>query len=245
MRETEHSMEQEAVHAADKQLDNVDVQRASGKNNGKPMSSEEFTAAIIALHPELLHMAEHWLRSNPAASDDAEAYVQNTYLKAIKALDSFRGESSLKTWLGTILRNDIFGDYRKNATEKKRLGTRVDEEDESEEGIWERGLASVRDTNTPSGFEEIAKKDLIKIVAGLPETHRVVIEAEMENPEAVSKEKADLLGLKEANYKTRLRRAREALHEVLVLKKVIVPKAYERAKIGARERKAAAASSGE
>ena len=40
-----------------------------------------------------------------ASATDAEDIVQDTYLKAVSKLDSFRGESSLKTWLFAIASN--------------------------------------------------------------------------------------------------------------------------------------------
>ncbi len=40
-----------------------------------------------------------------ASLEDAEDIVQDTYIKALEKLESFRGESSLKTWLFTIASN--------------------------------------------------------------------------------------------------------------------------------------------
>lgn len=40
-----------------------------------------------------------------ASIDDAEDIVQDTYIKALEKLNTFRGESSLKTWLFTIASN--------------------------------------------------------------------------------------------------------------------------------------------
>lgn len=52
----------------------------------------------------------------------AEDLVQETFFSAVKAKDSFHGESSEKTWLVAILKNKIIDHYRKtdvlkNATE--------------------------------------------------------------------------------------------------------------------------------
>ncbi len=48
----------------------------------------------------------------------ARDLVQDTFLSALQSINSFRGESSEKTWLFTILKNKIIDRYRKNATEK-------------------------------------------------------------------------------------------------------------------------------
>ncbi len=50
--------------------------------------------------------------------DMAEDFVQETFLSAIKAVDTFRGDSNPRTWLVTILRNKISDYYR----EKNRKG---------------------------------------------------------------------------------------------------------------------------
>lgn len=42
-----------------------------------------------------------------------EDLVQETFLSALKAKASFKGESSEKTWLTSILRNKIIDEYRK------------------------------------------------------------------------------------------------------------------------------------
>ena len=45
----------------------------------------------------------------------ARDLVQDTFLSALKAVDSFRGESSEKTWLVSILKRKIIDHYRKAA----------------------------------------------------------------------------------------------------------------------------------
>lgn len=46
-------------------------------------------------------------------STTAEDLVQDTFVSAIRARDSFKGESSEKTWLVAILKNKIIDHYRK------------------------------------------------------------------------------------------------------------------------------------
>lgn len=59
--------------------------------------NKEFEGIIGQLKSYLLRMT--------ASLSDAEDIVQDTYLKAVEKLSSFRGESSLKTWLFTIASN--------------------------------------------------------------------------------------------------------------------------------------------
>lgn len=51
--------------------------------------------------------------SKIADTTQAQDLVQDTFLSALQAADSFRGESSEKTWLTAILKNKITDHYRK------------------------------------------------------------------------------------------------------------------------------------
>ncbi len=48
----------------------------------------------------------------------AEDMLQETFLSAIKAAPNFKGESTEKTWLTTILNNKIIDEYRKKSVLK-------------------------------------------------------------------------------------------------------------------------------
>jgi RNA polymerase sigma-70 factor (ECF subfamily) len=48
------------------------------------------------------------------SKETAEDLLQETFLSAFKAKDSFRSDSSEKTWLTAILKNKIIDYYRKN-----------------------------------------------------------------------------------------------------------------------------------
>ncbi len=62
------------------------------------------------------------------ARDDAEELVQDTFVRAFEALDTFRGDSSLRTWLFTIARR-LFLDRR------RAVGRRARHEIEAPEGL--------------------------------------------------------------------------------------------------------------
>ena len=70
----------------------------------------------------------------------AEDLVQETFLSALKALDSFRGEASEKNWLFAILKNKIIDYYRKRAVEQSLMETpdssHLDNEWFDAEGKW-------------------------------------------------------------------------------------------------------------
>src|SRR5688572_31306981 len=56
---------------------------------------------LVRRHSTALWRLAHMLLGDRFAADEA---VQDTFVKAYRALGSFRGESSLATWLGAICR---------------------------------------------------------------------------------------------------------------------------------------------
>ena len=78
-----------------------------GPNN----SHEELLALMVAQYEvALLRTCYMYLRDKGLAEDA----TQETFLKAYKALDTFRGESSEKTWLMRIAMNTC-RDMKRNA----------------------------------------------------------------------------------------------------------------------------------
>jgi RNA polymerase sigma-70 factor (TIGR02943 family) len=72
--------------------------------------------------------------------DIARDLIQDTFLSALRNLQSFKGEISEKNWLYLILKNKIIDHYRKNA---KTPLTRFDDDSEldeffDEEGHWKK-----------------------------------------------------------------------------------------------------------
>jgi RNA polymerase sigma-70 factor (ECF subfamily) len=65
------------------------------------MTAEQLESEFVACKGAL----QSYLLRITASVQDTEDIVQDTYLKAAEKLDSFRGESSLKTWLFAIATN--------------------------------------------------------------------------------------------------------------------------------------------
>jgi len=57
--------------------------------------------------------------SRVSNEDEARDLVQDTFLSALKAKQSFKGEASEKTWLVSILKRKVIDLYRKNAVRKE------------------------------------------------------------------------------------------------------------------------------
>ncbi|MEU8134774.1 sigma-70 family RNA polymerase sigma factor [Streptodolium elevatio] len=110
---------------------------------GTPGAVEEF---VRATHRDLWRFLAYL--GDPQSADDL---TQETYLRALKALPGFAGQSSARTWLLSIGRRVVVDRYRAAAARPRT----VDAED------WADLLERRRPANLP-GFEEgIALTDLV------------------------------------------------------------------------------------
>ena len=62
--------------------------------------------SIELLYQEYYDDIYHYVLMMHYNHDDIEDIVQNTFIKAIKGIGHFRGDSNVKTWLFTIARNE-------------------------------------------------------------------------------------------------------------------------------------------
>lgn len=150
--------------------------------------------------------------------DDAEAedVVQESWLHVYAKLDTFRGESSVMTWMTRIVLNEAY----------QRLRARRSTTDIEQLDIALTGSSTVIPFPCKFGSENPAatasraqiRQLLEQAVAELPEPFRLVfILREIE--ECTTEEAAQTLGIRAETVKTRLHRARRllraALHDTL------------------------------
>jgi RNA polymerase sigma-70 factor (ECF subfamily) len=143
---------------------------------------------------------------------DAEDVLQETYIKAFRALPDFEGRSSLKTWLYRIAVNEalMLVRKRKPQTISVEENTPFDAEAESDE------MEIVDFCCLPEGelISSESRRFLDQAVQNLPANLRVVFV--MRDMEGFSiQETAEALNLSENNVKTRLLRARLHLRQEL------------------------------
>lgn len=79
---------------------------------------------------QLFHFANSRTR-NPALAEDL---VQETFLSALKAQERFKGNSTEKTWLYSILKNKIIDHFRKSSTKNEK--NILDEEDKNSDALY-------------------------------------------------------------------------------------------------------------
>ncbi|WP_054520881.1 RNA polymerase sigma factor [Thermanaerothrix daxensis] len=143
---------------------------------------------------------------------DAEDILQETFIKALSALPTFEGRSSLSTWLYRIAVNEALMMLRRRKPET--LLTENDGGDEESGNGESTYLIDWCCLPEEELLSEEARQFLDHAIAQLPENLRLVFW--LRDVEGLSiKETAEALGLSETNVKTRLLRARLRLRELL------------------------------
>lgn len=168
-------------------------------------------ARMVDLYSDKIYRLALKFTNNP---QDAEDVLQETFLKAMRALPEFEGRSSLSTWLYRIAVNESLMLLRKQKPDLA-LDTPAEEEN-SEEGGSSNGLILADWCCLPEEelLSEESRRFLDQAIQLLPATLRSVFI--LRDIEGMSiRETADLLGLTETNVKTRLLRARLFLRQQL------------------------------
>ena len=153
----------------------------------------------------------------------AEDLVQETFLSAVKAAKQFKGQSTERTWLTSILKNKVIDHWKKKSTQNEVvIGTEEDdnsnyfENEGSRKGMWSmdaRPKAWNTDYQTPveqAEFYEI----LNGCIGKLPETTGTVFS--MKNMEDMdAKEICKELNISSSNYWVLMHRAKLQLRECM------------------------------
>jgi RNA polymerase sigma-70 factor, ECF subfamily len=164
---------------------------------------------VRTLTGRMLAVARRLTRSEA----DAEDVVQEAFLSAFKAMQSFDGRASLSTWLHRIVVNAALMRARKH---KSRKESSIDELlPQFEDGLHKSQPTKWRKGVTSSPIESIEqRKALFEALDKLPDEFRsVIILKDIEGLE--SKAIAASLGITDALARQRLHRARLALMKLL------------------------------
>jgi RNA polymerase sigma-70 factor (ECF subfamily) len=134
----------------------------------------------------------------------AEDLTSETFYRAMRALDGFRWDSSMKTWLLRIARNLYLN--------RKRRDDRSSSLDELEE----RGMVTAAaDPDPESRFIREEESEVVRrALRALPEDDRSILLLSAEE-ELSCREIGDVLGISLTAVKTRLFRARRRLAGLL------------------------------
>ena len=159
-----------------------------------------------ALYTEYRSKIINYLR-RLVGEQEAEDLAQEVFIKAGKALEGFRGESSLSTWLYRIATNTAMDHLRKPSSRQPSDLPAVSADDDSFAGDAVPDSKPVLDSL-------MIRKDMNECIRGLidsiPEKYRMVLVlSELE--ELTNAEIAEVTGLSLDAVKIRLHRARAQL----------------------------------
>ena len=179
--------------------DAVLVQRARGRDEAA------IRVIMQSNNRRLYRLARGILRND----SEAEDVVQETYVRAFTHLDSFRGDSSLATWLARIAMNEALGRLR-----RQRPGV---EWTSLPPGVLEAQIIQFPLSSPPEDPEKsMAQREIQHVVEHaideLPDAFRIVFITRVIEGMNVE-ETAEILGLKPETVKTRLHRARAMLRD--------------------------------
>ncbi len=152
-----------------------------------------YEALVKALHGDLYRYA-FWLCHNKQVAEDL---VQETFLRAWRALDSLKDEKAAKSWLITILR-------RENARRFERKRFEMSEYEE----------ATITDTQSISTEQNIENHWLREKISQLPPEYSEPLVLQVLGGFS-GEDIAEMLGLNKNTVMTRLFRARNQLKEAL------------------------------
>ncbi|USD36685.1 MULTISPECIES: sigma-70 family RNA polymerase sigma factor [Ferrimonas] len=154
---------------------------------------KRYESLVRALNTEIYRYA-YWLSGNPTVAEDL---VQETFLRAWKALDSLKDDKAAKAWLITILR-------RENARRFERKQLDVSDIDDYQ----------VADNHATSNEQLVDNALLRKHIAALAEDYREPLVLQVLHG-FNGDEIAEIMGLNRNTVMTRLFRARNQLRERL------------------------------
>jgi len=157
---------------------------------------------LVKPYTRYVYMAAYSVLRNP---QDAEEIAQETLLKALRSIDSFRRESRFKTWLITIAFNEARMQLRK---QRKNLFESLDTSShEEEEDYQPRNLTDWREIQSEALERKEVQVALEKGLALLsPEFREVIMLRDVQ--QLTIAETAEALNISESLVKTRLLRAR-------------------------------------
>ncbi len=178
----------------------------------KSGNKKVFDTIVDAYSGKMFQVAYGLLDSH----EDAEEVVQDALIRAYKAMDGFRGESSLDTWLHRIVVNLARNKYHWNRRRGGDVCISLSEKKPGLEDAPEEDMAIPDESRTPDGALATCELEGVmeKGMADLPENVRETLV--LRHVDELSYEDiASKLQCKVGTVKSRIARGREMLRMIL------------------------------
>jgi RNA polymerase sigma-70 factor, ECF subfamily len=163
---------------------------------------------IMRRHNRLLFRTARGILKSDAEAEDA---LQEAYLRAWRALGSFRSEARLSTWLVRIVINEALGRLRRRSSQVLAFDATIDLSEVSLEDVME---GNPDDRPDRAAMRSEVRAMMEACIDALPEAFRTVFMLRAVEEMSVEEVSA-ALGLPEATVRTRFFRARGLLREGL------------------------------
>lgn len=208
----------------EKQEDEIEKTPDKNKNDDPKDNNipEDFSEVVQKYGSFVYNIARQSTRSDAEADDIA----QEVFIKAWRSISSFRGDSSLSTWIGRIAINTCM-DFARKRKRKATVSLTSFNDDESD-GFSLQGQYKefdIPDNDVSSDPEASAEKSekieiVRKAIASLSEEQRVVIV--LRDMEGYSySEISEMLELELGTVKSRINRARQNIKEYLISRNIL------------------------
>lgn len=141
---------------------------------------------------------------------EAEDLAQEVFVTVFKAIDSFRGESRLSTWIHRIAQNHARNRIKYHGRRKRKGDSALEDDTEESLAVPETGSRLPRPDHQVEA--EQAEAHIRAAMTRLDEEQRtLIVMRDLEN--RTYEDIQQLTGLPSGTVKSRLHRARMALHE--------------------------------
>ncbi len=184
--------------------DTADAALAARAAEGDEVAFER----IMRRHNRMLFRTARSILKSDAEAEDA---LQEAYLRAWRALGSFRSEARLSTWLVRIVINEALGRLRRRGAQLLAFDATIDLADVSLENLME---GNPDDRPDRAAMRSEVRALMEACIDALPEAFRTVFVLRAVEEMSVEEVSA-ALGLPEATVRTRFFRARGLLREGL------------------------------
>lgn len=179
-------------------------------NSQDELGEETYLLNFSDIFREYQHPIYNYLLRMTQNRAEAEDLTQETFIRIHRSLATFRGESSLATWLYRIATNVSFDHFRRNATQQAKTALPLEETEPDRAWVVDE---------TPASPEQLAAQSEMsacvqEFIQHLPPTYRAVLVLH-DLQGLKNREIADVLDCSLNMVKIRLHRARNKLRVAL------------------------------